>query len=280
MDKRQILADIFKDTQEFYTLNKKLAECIVVSGRNTTFYDADDYPEIKRTANRDGRISVSKLKTIQSSMKLHSDYPEKKITILNFASATNPGGGVKKGSSAQEESLCRCSTLYPSLTQKWVYEKYYRRNREEKDNLHTDAIIYTPGVVVCKTDDSSPERLAEADWITVDVISCAAPNLRDKPANAYNQDFGKSAKIGNDELYQIHVKRARHILHIAALNNADVLVLGAFGCGAFQNNPEVVAKAYADVLPDYKKYFDLVEFAIYCNRYETGNYDAFKEYIK
>ena len=71
---------------------------------------------------------------------------------LSFASATRPGGGVKNGSSAQEESLCRCSTLYPTIDSGRFWERYYNVNREKKDNRHTDACIYSPGVIICKTD--------------------------------------------------------------------------------------------------------------------------------
>lgn len=58
---------------------------------------------------------------------------------MNFASAVNPGGGVRSGSSAQEESLCRYSTLYPTLNQQFLWKKYYEVNRQANDPLHTDA---------------------------------------------------------------------------------------------------------------------------------------------
>ena len=79
--------------------------------------------------------------------------------------------------------------------------------------------------------------------------------------------------------YDIHLKRAKHILHIAAAHGAEILILGAFGCGAFRNDPEAVAVAYRDVLAEYGKYFDEIEFAVYCRGYETGNYDAFRRIL-
>lgn len=75
----------------------------------------------------------------------------------------------------------------------------------------------------------------------------------------------------------IHMKRAKHLLHVAASNNVDILVLGAFGCGAFQNDPECVARAYRSALASYNGYFNVVEFAIYCSGTETKNYDAFSK---
>ena len=71
------------------------------------------------------------------------------------------------------------------------------------------------------------------------------------------------------------MQRAKHILTVAIANKVDILVLGAFGCGAFENNPEVVARAFFDALEDYNCCFDLVEFAVYCRPYETENYQAF-----
>ena len=66
-------------------------------------------------------------------------------------------------------------------------------------------------------------------------------------------------------------------MNTAALNNADVLVLGAFGCGAFANDPWAVARAYKDALEEYGQYFKYIEFAVYCRDYETENYDAFRQ---
>ena len=209
-------------------------------------------------------------------MQLQAEYPSKKVTVLNFASATNPGGGVKNGSSAQEESLCRCSTLYPALNQQRLWDCYYLPNRASGDALHTDACIYTPFVTICKTDEDYPQRLSEEDFLVVDVITCAAPNLRSQPANIHNPGDGNAAHISPEELYELHLRRAKHILHVSAANGTDVLVLGAFGCGAFRNDPAVVAKAYADALADYALYFERIDFAIYCRDWETENYDAFK----
>jgi len=166
--------------------------------------------------------------------------------------------------------------LYPTLTQNWLWQYYYQKNRDAHDNLHTDACIYSPGVVICKTDDAFPERMEEKDWVTVDVISCAAPNLRRRPSNAYNSDCASPVTVTSTDLYKLHLKRAKHILHIAAANKVDALILGAFGCGAFANDPQVVARAYRDALKDYKRYFQYIEFAVYCRADETENYDAFQ----
>ena len=90
---------------------------------------------------------------------------------------------------------------------------------------HSDACIYSPGVIICKTDESIPKRMLESEFVTVDVISCAAPDLKKKPYNRYNPETGRAINVDNKELYDIHLKRARHILHIAAANRVDILVL-------------------------------------------------------
>ena len=73
---------------------------------------------------------------------------------------------------------------------------------------------------------------------------------------------------------------AVHPLHVAAANGAEILVLGAFGCGAFANDPHYVAAAYRDALEEYLEWFSVVEFAVWCKGYETENYKAFEEKMK
>ena len=77
----------------------------------------------------------------------------------------------------------------------------------------------------------------------------------------------------------IHEKRGRLILESAAANGAEVLILGAFGCGAFKNDPAVVAQAYANILPEYLHFLRTIEFAVYCLPRSTQNFDAFNTII-
>ena len=279
MDRRQRLMEIFDDTQKYYAQNVELAKAVSEAKAATRLYQPEEYPEGLTAADGDCMITVTKDKSFEAAMKIRKEYPDWKIAVLNFASATNPGGGVKTGSSAQEESLCRCSTLYPTLMQNWLWDQFYGKNRNAHDNLHTDACIYSPGVVICKTDGTWPERMEEKDWVKVDVISCAAPNLRKRSGNYYNPEHGLTPEISAGELYTLHKKRAEHILHVAAANHAHALVLGAFGCGAFANDPNVVARAYKDAMVSYTQYFRMIEFAVFCRQDETENYEAFKKVI-
>ena len=93
--------------------------------------------------------------------------------------------------------------------------------------------------------------------------------------------------LTDDELFAIHKKRAKRLFEIAKVEKADVLILGAFGCGAFRNSPEVVARAYYEVVQEYRYDFKAIEFAVYCSKRDqkknpTGNnYAVFqREYKK
>ena len=274
-DKREQLKSIFEDTMNLIMCNTYLHQKAQDSLSQTKCYQPDDYPAIELRPASSGNITVTRHSTFEAAQKLIIAYPEKRIAVLNFASATNPGGGVKKGSSAQEEALCRCSTLFPVLNQERMWDQYYRKNRAEHNTLHNDACIYSPSIIVFKTPTAFPVIMPSEEWFEVDVISCAAPNLRKDVRNRYNVESGDAVSVSDEELYNIHLKRAKHIMAVAAANKVDILVLGAFGCGAFANNPDIVARAFFDALKDYISYFDLVEFAVYCRPYETENFQAF-----
>ncbi len=263
---------VFEDTQAYYTENPILAEAVRESQEHTVFHPADDYPPIP-DCQRAGRITVTKSKSFQAAAEQSKTHPGQRIAVLNFASSRNPGGGVRWGAGGQEESLCRCSTLYAAIDRQWLWDKYYTPNREAYDPAGTDALIYSPGVVICKTDFSIPERLPPEDFVTVDVITCAAPNLGDTSSSE------PTVNPTREWQYEIHLRRAKHILHAAAARGAEILILGAFGCGAFQNDPEAVAAAYRDALAEYGKYFDEIEFAVYCPGYAARNYDVFRRIL-
>lgn len=104
------------------------------------------------------------------------------------------------------------------------------------------------------------------------------PNLRNAPSNFMNPCAGdEPADIAEDALYKLHLKRIEKLFRVAAANKAEVLILGAFGCGAFCNPPEIVAKAFREVQKKYESYFEVIEYAIFCAGYETKNYKAFSK---
>ena len=280
MDRRERLAEIFADTERIIKENPVLKQSAEKSCKNTKLYDEPAAPGPVGTADKEiCEITVTNSRTFEAAIRRSKAFPDKKIAVLNFASATRPGGGVKTGASAQEECLCRCSTLYPTLTQDWLWRKYYKKNRDMQNNLHTDACIYSPDIVICKSDTDFPEKLKEEDWHTVDVISCAAPNLRREPSNHYNPETGKRVKMVPEKLYALHLKRAQAILNTAAANNVDILITGAFGCGAFANDPHTVAEAWRDAVSDYRNLFSVIDFAVYCRPYETENLKTFERIL-
>ena len=144
--------------------------------------------------------------------------------------------------------------------------------------MHNDDILYTKNITVFKSDTTSPKLLPENEWYDVDVITCAAPNLRENPSNRYNSGDGNQRLIlNNEELYSLHENRDSRIFDAAASQNVDVLVLGAFGCGAFMNDPKVVAKVMLSLAKKYAHSFRTIEFAVYCPPYDDSNYRAFME---
>ena len=174
-NKREQLKAVFEDTVKRIQSDQFLRESTEKSVRLTKHFAVNDYPSFESSSPKKGAVAVTRHSTFEAAQKLHKKYPDKRIAVLNFASATNPGGGVTRGSSTQEEALCRCSTLYPTLNQKPMWEQFYNVNRTEKNVLHSDACIYSPDVIVFKSDASIPQMLPTHEWFAVDVISCAAP---------------------------------------------------------------------------------------------------------
>ena len=266
---------IFHDTEKWIKNNKKLSSAIESSKKNTKVYFEDDYPSFDSDLEYPMTVSVTKDRSFRAAMRLHKENPTVKIAVMNFANAFQPGGGVQIGANAQEECLCRTSTLYPLLNRKSLLGTFYKHHknlRYHKENA-TDSLIYTPDVVICKTDEDLPVRMPDTDWVKVDVLTVAAPNLN----TFFLYDFGKKSHMSDIELFNIHVKRASHMLTCAAAHKDEILVLGAFGCGAFRNNPEVVARAYKVALQNFPNVFKKIEFAVYCTPREEKNYKAFKK---
>lgn len=267
--------EVFQDTQNWIQQDHELADSIPVAKNNTTIFYENDYPAFDTSKTKDQRIEVTKDRSFQAAMRLHKEKPDSKIAVMNFANAFYPGGGVVKGAAAQEESLCRISTLYPLIYRRTLKDSFYKHHHDLGTSKASDSLIYTEGVIICKTDEDQPKRMDRKDWVRVDVITIAAPDLREK-SNLNLQLLSTGSYMNSAELFGYHVKRAIHMLTCAAAKGADTLVLGAFGCGAFQNDPNVVAKAYKIALEEFPKVFERIEFAIYCRPDETRNYDIFK----
>ena len=253
---------VFQDTQNWCETDSDLIASIQKAKKATEIFYEDNYPAFNTSNIRNQTITVTGERSFEAAMRLYKEKPDSKIAVMNFANAFHPGGGVVKGASAQEECLCRTSTLYPLLYRNSLRE-FYNYHSQKNSPKASDSLIYTEGVVICKSDEDFPKRLPKEEWVSVDVITIAAPDLRDK-SNQYAPVVGGGTYMNDAELFGYHVRRAIHMLTVAAYKGAETLVLGAFGCGAFQNNPEVVARAYKTALTEFPKVFDRVVFAILC----------------
>ena len=267
---------VFEDTMEWISDNKTLSDSVIAAKKNTTVFWEDDYPSFDSHKTYDMEVTVSSDRSFQAAMRLKMENPSSKIAVMNFANAFHAGGGVTKGSNAQEESLCRISTLYPIISRRTLKNSFYKHHSKLNTSKASDALIYTEGVIICKTDEEFPRRMEEQDWVKVDVITVAAPDLRAK-SNIFADRKGEGDYMSDAELFGYHVKRAIHVLTCAASQEAEILVLGAFGCGAFQNKPEVVARAYKIALSEFPKVFKKVEFAVFCTQKDEKNYQTFHD---
>lgn len=180
---------------------------------------------------------------------------------LNFASAKNPGGGFLKGCNAQEESLCRASTLFESLSRE---EGYYKANWKFKSTLYTNHMIYSPSVAVFRGDDDK----VVARWFNVDVITAPAVN-----AGAFRSK--QDAQVEDIATTMQH--RIRCVLSVAQEHGHSELVLGAWGTGVFRNDSKDVAQWFADALrsPRFVGVFRRVVFAVLDWERSTPTYNAF-----
>lgn len=270
---------VFKDTEKLCKTNPMLSESVKKAiAAQKLILEGDMVAEQKKNLYEDAaNILVTKKRTFEAA----AAYKNQHVAVHNFASASNPGGGVTKGANAQEECLCRCSGLYFCLNTPAMWDGFYKPHRDAHDPIHNDDIIYTPGVTVFKTDTAVPQLLPESEWYNVDIITCAAPNLRNQPSNRYNSgDRNRQVKMKNKELLVLHEKKLRRILEVALSEGCETIILGAFGCGAFRNNPEVVALANRNVIKEYLYAFKNIEFAVYCPPRDDSNFKIFERVLK
>ena len=280
-DLRKEQIRIFEDTRRLYETDGKLTESVRYSKRDQeVIADEADFPVLPHRKGMPARVLVSGRRSLEAA----GQYRGRKVCVLSFASATNPGGGVANGASAQEEAVCRCSALYACISDKETAGRFHGRHRQSLKNgqmtsLYNDDCIYTPGVTVFKTDTGVPELMPREQWYDVDVITSAAPNLRSMPDSKNGRSGNRAANIKLDELQVLHKKRVCRILDIARRNHAEIMILGAFGCGAFGNPPEVVAQAMLDAVREYLCDFSVVEFAVYCPPHAAKNYEVFRRIL-
>jgi len=188
-----------------------------------------------------------------------------KIAVLNFASAKNPGGGFLGGASAQEESLARSSSLYASLTKDTTMYEY---NKIQRTFLYSDYMIYSPATLFWYNDEG---HLLEKE-IIVDVITSPVPNKGAMLQHTRTEEI--------EQIKAVFIKRIEHVLQIANQQNIETLILGAWGCGVFRNEPEEVATLFRKVINEkYSNAFKKIVFAIRDSSEKKQVLNAFNEVV-
>ena len=246
MGKEELIA-CFQDTLQIS--NKELKERTLISIKSNKVYKEKFLSKVSR-GNDDCAVISIHSETTFAVAKRYCQYG--KVAVLNFANPHNPGGGASNGAMAQEECLCRSSNLYACISNENIFDEYYGYHREMKNYFFSDRLIYTKDVTVFKNDDEIPGLMPESEWFQVDVITCAAPYL------------GKRKYTNKKALKELLKGRIKNIFEASIDNKADVLILGAFGCGAFKNPPEVVASAFYEVIVEnaYENCLKQIVFAI------------------
>jgi uncharacterized protein (TIGR02452 family) len=242
-----------------------LAAPLAHAKAGTLLYSPGQPPRAKQAANGVATRFEVKNETAFQALARHSG-PEH-VACLNFASAKNAGGGFLNGSLAQEEALACASGLYPCLLKT---PEYYERNRANRSALYLDLAIFSPVVPFFRNDEGVLlERV-----ILASVITAPAPN---SGAVAQNEP-------GNAHLIKPALRRrAELVLSIASAHQVSHLVLGAWGCGVFRNDPRVVASMFADLLHppgEFAGVFPGVTFAVLDRSLDQATCRAFAEPFK
>lgn len=238
MDKQQLI-DCFEDTLKM-SESSTLAKATEEAKKSTKVYE-ENFESGATKYGYQARLSENGFITVQEGTCFATAKKyvgQGKIGVLNFANPHNPGGGVVNGAMAQEECLCRSSNLYPCLLVPEAINEYYNYNKKITNNFFSDRVVYTDNVTVFKTDDTVPVLMPKSEWFNVSVFTCAAPYL------------SEGTNVDSVVLKNIFIKRIRNIFEVALDNHIQILILGAFGCGAFKNPPEIVASAFNDVIKE------------------------------
>ena len=190
-------------------------------------------------------FSVWSCSSVDAILKL-SAQGRQDIAILNFASAKNPGGGFLNGAMAQEESLAASSCLYKTLT---AHEEYYQNNRLCNTMMYTDHAIYSPDVAFFR--DGRFRLLKEP--VTASVLTLPAVNM--------GQVLLKGESV--EEAERVMKRRMKLSLAIFAEYKCRHLILGAYGCGVFRNDPNKIAAWWKELLENhFCDTFESIIFAV------------------
>ncbi|MFC8536552.1 TIGR02452 family protein [Streptomyces sp. NPDC057249] len=193
-------------------------------------------------------IEVTGESSLRAAARMTRERPGE-VAVLNYASARNPGGGYLNGAQAQEEALCRGSALYATLLRA---PGFYAHHRAERSAFYTDRVVHSPGVPVFRDDRG---RLLDAPY-TAGFLTSPAPNAGVIRARTPQEAPRVPAALA---------ARAERVLEVATVCGYRRLVLGAWGCGVFRNDPAEVAGAFRALLTGegrFAGHFEQVVFGI------------------
>lgn len=194
-------------------------------------------------------MEVSNSDTISATQELREKLGEGvPIGVLHFASSQNPGG--KYGDRGQGPSLCECSNLYSSIKDSEMYGKHRESPKRRNKGLYQHYAIYSENVTIFKTRDGESFKLLSQP-IKANFVSSPAVNRK------FAKHHHEKSQVDGTMF-----ERMESIIQLFALKKQRNLILGAFGCGFFENSPEFVAKTFRKLLQTYESHFDHVVFAV------------------
>ncbi|MER7622309.1 TIGR02452 family protein [Streptomyces sp. NPDC126503] len=242
-----------------------LAEDLAAALAGTRLHGPEPVPVTPDTDRRT-TLEVTAESSLAAARRMRAADPGRPVAVLNFASARNPGGGYLNGAQAQEEALCRSSALYVTLLR---VPAYYDHHRTERDAFYTDRVIHSPRVPVFRDDRGAllPEPF------TAGFLTSPAPN-----AGVVRRRTPELA----DRIPAALASRAERVLETAAAAGYRRLVLGAWGCGVFRNDPAEVAGAFKALLTGegrFAGHFDEVVFGILDRAAGTPTLAAFQRVL-
>ncbi|MBS0585522.1 MAG: TIGR02452 family protein [Verrucomicrobia bacterium] len=273
---------LFRDTLQAVDHGYRVGSVVVTPDRDLTVRETESFRGLQPLgpnggAGRAARFVVSQKTTTQAVLDLARGGV--KPLALNMAHSHVPGGGVKAGCTAQEECMCRETSLYRSLEAHKSKGSY---------PIPEDGGIYSRHVEVLRDPTKGFAFLEKSAPCAF--VSVAAPDLRDGCSERLalglplNGHIDQQALQTNEAYKALLKEKIVQLLRKAVLEGHTHLVLGALGCGAFEGSPMVTARLFHEVLnsDEFRGRFVHVEFAIYCapgSRRDAANLAAFEQFF-
>jgi uncharacterized protein (TIGR02452 family) len=231
-------------------LEKLSTEGAVAAGRNVGGNPAASRPSITCV---DEDVVATVLRLAEEGMDMS------RVGVLNFASARHAGGGFLNGAMAQEEAIAYCSNLYVNQ----IVTPYYDQNAKVRSAMYTDHMIWS-GITFFR---DSKYRFLEKP-VKTNVLTSPAVNMGQVRIKGENEAIAK----------RVMKHRMGLVLDLFAEKGCKTIVLGAFGCGVFQNDPDDVAKNWIDLIEEKGHHFDQIIMTV-LDKPGFSNYKVFKKYF-